>query len=403
MKRKALLFAAVFLAVGSVACSTPTQGSARKVNVAGRGDKAITQAELQQDLQRFTADLMASVSEAGEPLMLAEPKTRALAMRRILLYASSALDIATESTPELGLLDMIVFVTLSHHVLERHWVPQVLGEEGRPLAAAFGVAEKNVWKLAAKVMNDEQQGRVRRLIDDWIRENPERVRVEEVRFGDFSLVAGRLSAERAAETGGIFGRVEAATRSVDDALLLGERALFLAHRMPFLVRLQARLGASEVMTDALAGLPEVQTLTNQVPKFQPLVHELVLLANDSHATLTEARATLDALPPLLEQVPPQEDVREMLGSMDRLVDRTHQVLEDLNALVPEGGEAGPALSMLEDRADRMVRRWIAYLLVLGAAWSLFFWVGYYVFKRRTSASDEPAPPRHAPPGAPQHA
>lgn len=402
MKRKALVFAAVFLAVGSVACSTPTQGSARKVNVAGRGDKAITQAELQQDLQRFTADLMASVSEAGEPLMLAEPKTRALAMRRILLYASSALDIATESTPELGLLDMIVFVTLSHHVLERHWVPQVLGEEGRPLAAAFGVAEKNVWKLAAKVMNDEQQGRVRRLIDDWIRENPERVRVEEVRFGDFSLVAGRLSAERAAETGGIFGRVEAATRSVDDALLLGERALFLAHRMPFLVRLQARLGASEVMTDALAGLPEVQTLTNQVPKFQPLVHELVLLANDSHATLTEARATLDALPPLLEQVPPHEDVREMLGSMDRLVDRTHHVLEDLNALVPEGGEAGPALSMLEDRADRMVRRWIAYLLVLGAAWSLFFWVGYYVFKRRT-ASDEPAPPRHAPPGAPRHA
>ena len=33
------------------------------------------------------------------------------------------------------------------------------------------------------------------------------------------------------------------------------------------------------------------------------------------------------------------------------------------------------------RADRMVRRWIGYLALLGALWALLFCAGYYVVKR----------------------
>jgi hypothetical protein len=66
-------------------------------------------------------------------------------------------------------------------------------------------------------------------------------------------------------------------------MLLAERALFLSHRLPFLLRLHVRLAVPETLTDTLRTLQE-----------------------------------------------------------------------------------------------SVVRRWFAYLLVLGASWALLFWAGYYV-------------------------
>jgi hypothetical protein len=45
--------------------------------------------------------------------------------------------------------------------------------------------------------------------------------------------------------------VKVAARTANQALLLSERALFLVHRLPFLWRLQARLAAREMLSDAL--------------------------------------------------------------------------------------------------------------------------------------------------------
>jgi hypothetical protein len=48
------------------------------------------------------------------------------------------------------------------------------------------------------------------------------------------------------------------------------------------------------------------------------------------------------------------------------------------------------------RADHYIMRWAAYLVVIGAAWSLFFWGGYYAVKRLTASraleKDRSAPP-----------
>jgi hypothetical protein len=217
----------------------------------------VTQVELQQDLERFAGDLIGNLTDSGTVLMRGDAPSdiREAAMRRLLRYESYALDIATTAEPEVGLLDMVVFVSLCRNVFERHWV-RVFGEAGIPVLRAWESAESDLAPIREKVLTPERARLLDGLIADWLSENPSRVDVESVRFQEFSQVAGRLSAERANETRGLFGTVKAATQSADTALLVADRMRFMLNRVPAVLRLQVRLGASEVTSDALARVRE---------------------------------------------------------------------------------------------------------------------------------------------------
>jgi hypothetical protein len=378
-------------------CHSVTPAGAREIRIKDGGTRVVTQAELEADVQRFASQFMESMAEGAEPLLSKEdPEKRQLVLRQVLVYETSTLEIATGPTPEINLLDMIVFVSLSRAVLERYWVPEVWGEKGQRLLSSFATAEDDLTRVSLKVLSESQNQEVKELVQQWLRENPDRVRVESVRFLDFSVIAGKVSQERARETRGLFGSVKAATAAADQALLLVERAMFLANRLPFLIRLQTRLGASELTSDALSRLGEVERLVKGFPDVYPLTEKLVDLAQNSRSAANEARAALEAMEPLLARLPPQDELRatldsanrltertqDVVGAAGRLAERTQTILEELRTLVPKG-EVAPTLTALETRVDRLVRRWVFYLVLLGAAWSVFFWGGYYVFKRLT--------------------
>ena len=132
------------------------------------------------------------------------------------------------------------------------------------------------------------------LIRDWQKRNPNHLRVEGVRFQTFSKEAGKLAREQEMRASGLLSSLKTATAAADQAVLLAERALFLAHREPFLLRVQARLGMREIMDDVVTQLESVESIL--------------------------------------------------------------------------------------DRVDGMVRRWLVYILLIGAAWAVIFWAGYYVFR-----------------------
>jgi hypothetical protein len=256
----------------------------------------VLQAELQQDIQRFSSKFTARVLDALAPLQSSpQPEVREAAMRQLLLYSASALDIATEPQPELGLLDMIVFVTLSRRIVDTYWVPKVFGEKGGGLVQAMAQSETEVWQLGDKILDRERREDLAALIRDWQQRNPDHQRVESIRFHTFSRVAGKLAEEQEKRASGLLSSLKTATAAADQAVLVAERALFLAHRVPFLLRMQARVGTHEIVGDTVAQLKS----------------------------------------------------------------------------------AGGVL----DRVDAMVRRWLVYLLIIGAAWVMIFWGGYYVFKR----------------------
>src|SRR5262245_42986275 len=72
---------------------------------------AVPEFELQQELQRFTTQFADRITQATDVLEQSpRAEVRDEALRKNLLYVSSAMEIATGPFPEVSLLDMIVFI-----------------------------------------------------------------------------------------------------------------------------------------------------------------------------------------------------------------------------------------------------------------------------------------------------
>jgi hypothetical protein len=220
-------------------------------------DKGASELELQQEIERFTTRFAERVMQAASALEhSSHPGERDEVLRRKLLYVSSATEIATGPFPDVNLLDMMVFIHLSRSVLEKHWIPDRYGDKGGDLAEVFARSEEEITEIASQTLSAAHRGRLAEIVDAWLAENPNQYRVEGIRLADFSTTAGSAAAERAAQSKGLLGSVRTATQTASQALLLSERALFLTHRLPFLWRLQARLGAREIVADVLTQLTD---------------------------------------------------------------------------------------------------------------------------------------------------
>jgi hypothetical protein len=211
-------------------------------------DDTSAQPELQQELQRFASELTDRVVQALSILASGHGlRIRREALGAALRYASAALEIATGPVDVVNLLDMFVFVRLCRDSLERHWIPKVYGEQGRPLGDVFSGAEVRISAVVERTLDPKQRQQLEEIVGEWLEQNPGQFRVEGIRLADFSALTVRSNAVR-----GLLSSVKSATKAANQALLLSERGLFLIHRLPFLWRLQTRLGAQEILSDTLS-------------------------------------------------------------------------------------------------------------------------------------------------------
>lgn len=209
------------------------------------------QAELQHELQRFSGQFIDHLTQAMEPLLRShEPRVRDAAMRRELNYIVATFDIVSAPAPEVNLLDFLLFARLSRLALERYWIPRYFGQLGQPAVAPFLWLEDELWMCAARVVGPMGKNDFEEIVQEWLTEHPDLVRVEAVRLSEFSA----HKSEGAKKARGLLAGLKSATRAADHALLLGDRAMFLATRMPFVIRMQARLGAQEIVDDTLKRL-----------------------------------------------------------------------------------------------------------------------------------------------------
>lgn len=340
----------------------------------------VSQVELQDSIQRFTGLFMDRIVQAlGELARNGTPEESDAALRSALLYGSASLDIASGPLPEVNLLDMLVFVRLSREVFETHWMPELYGERGRPVVEAFRTSEAELRHVARRVLTAEQLGRLDAFIDQWRRDNPQQFRVESVRLMDFSVRAGQVELERAEQAGGLLATVRSATQAADQALLVAERGLFLAHRMPFLMRLQARLGSREILSDTLGRVGTPAELMSQMQGFEPMVQQLPALAENSGRAAHEARLLVQNVQPLIPSAAAAEKITDTINRTNALTVNTRQMLQELNALVPADPNATVATA--KRGVDETLRKGLLYLVLLGAAWSVLWWGGYFIAKR----------------------
>jgi hypothetical protein len=352
---------------------------------------SVTQMELQQDIERFASQFMDRIAQATEPLTASQKfAERDAALKLAVRYESAALDIASGPFPQINVVDMIVFVRLSGDALERHWMPSVLGPDAREMIDVFRTSERDLWSLSNKILTSAQQGEVDALIAHWQAEHPNQYRVEGVRFSAFAEHAGEISEERQRSARGLMGQVRAATQTADQALLLSERAMFLATRLPFLIRLHVRVGMQETLSDTLARLDNVQALMDEVPELRPLITESSSLLAEATQAARETQGLANSFLPYLDWLgertadgKPRVSLNQTLASANQLTGTSLEIVRELRAAAPK--DSGAMLQKLEQRTDRLARKLMLYLLLLGLGWSVLFWGGYYVVKRLVDA------------------
>lgn len=373
--KQALNVSVVFMLILlSSACSGLELESSRDVSFADPDKKSqvkagkVTAIELQQDLQRFASTFMARMYLAFQPQKeKVSPDLFHIMQSEGLFYASTALDLATGPNPEANLLDMMAFITLTTQSLEEHWIPNVYGKAGKEALQAFKKSEAEIWEIAAMVSSKEQRRAYREILQDWKQENPGLQRTETVRLTGIYRISGQAGNERAKKFSGILGQIESAVASTDQAVLLSNRAMFLAQRAPFLLRLHAKIGAREVVSETLEELARGDQLFKRMKEINPLVKDLTILSTNSEQNLKRLESIVKSM------------TLEKLTALDQIMTKTSLTVEAALGAKPE--KATNLITEIRWEIERLIYTFLVSMLMIISFW----WLGYVWAKKKTQA------------------
>ena len=238
------------------------------LNVAWASDESnitkINETELQSSVMSFadrmSAILLTAFARYEKSKPSAENRNKALSLVVYSLW--NAYIIASESDPDIALLDMLSMVTLGRIVLEDQGT-EALGETIKPIVEGFRKAEEDIHGIAVLTLDPSQIDRLMALIRRWRKANPELTHFPFVRFSNFSADRRESKLKRDEAPDGLIDSVEAAAQQAEKMRLLAERGLYLGTRMPQLASLFAELWsarlANEVATERRNAIAQLMT------------------------------------------------------------------------------------------------------------------------------------------------
>ncbi len=294
---------------------------------------------------RFTARLVAAFAP---PVESDELKVRLRAAGDELRFLSSVLDIAASAHPEVNFLDMVALVALGRDAMARRWDVATYGDNGRALGRSLERSLEDISSLARATVGGRVEAEVRHLIHEWRVVNPDQLEVEAVRLSTYVAEQAATLAKRAPS---VFKIMHQAAHTAGDALLLGERALYAAQRLPFLARMHARVGSTELFADLTRNLQSVElplTAANA-----PLVLDVLGKLRDAVASAEKPLGSVagmvrsDALLPLTTE-------------SGLLVDKITALIHELTAACGEGRGSDAAVHVrslggsVEHSMDRLL-------------------------------------------------
>jgi hypothetical protein len=251
----------------------------------------ITAAELQLELMSY-ADRYASVAaqalddveRLGPP-----PETRRAIMGDLIYSAAAAFTIAADSDPQLALLDMVVMTTLGRMVFEDYWRP-MLGAPTEPVIVWFTQLERDIWEVAAPILDQAQQQELRERIETYRADNPDLGTFSNLRFADFPSKRASSTLKKK-KSGGIFGSVRNITDQVEQTRIMAERAMYLSTRLPLLSG-----GFADIWVTRLSYNPAVEELREDLHNFALVSDRLATIAEQLPEQIsTERNETIEQL------------------------------------------------------------------------------------------------------------
>ena len=328
-------------------------GGAPAISITKEDGDGLTTPKLQSLVLDFADRYMAMVSAASDDLQRADasPDMRRRARVLKLNYCSAVYAIASNPNPEVGLLDMVVHVSLIRSNLNDGTSWKSLGENVKILRAAFDHLHAEVWGLAKQALSDEQAMDLAQMIEEWRISNPQYKYTAYVRFSDFAGLRYRSRLHDVNKGLINLGRldplapIDDATREIQRSRFLAERALFLAQRLPTLMRWQG-----EVLGDELLTTPEMK---QSLESFKSM----------SQAT-TRASAAVENIPALLESR--EKALRELVAESRKafaegaaLMDGVQKSSASLEKLTQEARETTVQVNTAIKSTDALLERFSA--------------------------------------------
>jgi hypothetical protein len=336
--------------------------------------RGITREELRHEIMRFAGRSAERVDDAYFKLEegFKTPKARRAALENSGAYVTSALDIAIGPNPEVNMLDMVVFVTLTRIVVEEYWVPKVFGDEAKILVEVFRSNEAEIWSIAGKVLTPQQQKELRDSIRQWRGRDPDRVFVEAARFGDFAWFMGESELAKAQEGGGFLG-VKGVTREVSETRMLAERAMFYAQRVPWIARSMVRLLLLDV-----AQVPEINQVMADTGTLAKAMHQTAKMTEELPELITEQRtATIAEVVKAFQ--------KERTATIDEVVkavatQRTATINELTELMIGQQEGKMPLVSVVVDRVGNEGQEIITYAFHRAVLLILIFFLAMLAYR-----------------------
>ncbi len=333
----------------------PSAGSSSSASAAGDAE------ELQSVVMMMSDDWNTALGESMFTVQ-SQPQTdlpaRIAALTFLRNGMSSSLDIAVGPNPRVAMLDLLVLSALQEWAMGKNW-PKF----GMPREAIDGVlqrlaATRHVMvEKAGQYLTPAQLADLQRLIDAWIAANPDQVLVSFVRFSDFVSDRKRMPQADRDLAGGLLREVGEVTMAVDDARVLGERAMWYASRYPFVLGQQAEL-TSYKMTSAIAReiAAQREAFFDRVAQERAaVIHELDEHRASVTPVIAEARETIHAAREL------SAEVTRLVAALDALAarfdhhdERDGLTVQDVKDLLRETGASADKLTALVHAGDAML-------------------------------------------------
>jgi hypothetical protein len=297
-----------------------------------RAQGPLPPAELERAVYAYADRYAMHVTAACEQIARGNPSAeqRRIAHLVQLGSASSIYDIATEADPFVKLIDLLMMVTLQSYAwIDEDRAEREFGARAEPLIRALRQMRVDAWKLAARVLRPDQLQRADALILDWRRRNPDLQILAYVRFSDPSMERGREALQELKPDASWFG-IGQATKAVDEARHLAERAFFQAKRMPTILNWQMEA----VLNEALAK-PELAQALSTADSVTRAAERITAAAQAVPAQLSAEREALVAV---------LEDRSGRLSGLLGEVRKTTAAADQLAASALKLAESGERLS-----------------------------------------------------------
>jgi hypothetical protein len=220
--------------------------------------------DLQEQLMRSADIFLAGVTTSAEKLRRDGAPISQMDLQTLKIsYTTTILALATGPNAITNLLDMVALITRSRMMVETYWLPEVYGESARPFLETCREAETQLWQLTTPLLTAGQQEELRQTIQTLHQQDRNSQTLLPAQALNFVSGVAKVSQKKRYEPSSVFSLLmldplsglDPATRELAETRLFAQRALFIAQRMPNLLRWEM-----ELFTVKTAELPQLQQL-----------------------------------------------------------------------------------------------------------------------------------------------